>query len=197
MSSEPTVEDFGALADLCHHRWVIPVIVAIGGGGQRFAVLAGRLGVARQTLRRALAAAVERGLVRRNPGYGHPLRPEYCLTVAGARLEPICRGLDEVLAGEGSALAGRKWTLPILAAVGEGRCRFSEIAERLPAATPRALSNGLAELTSAGWLERELVDEHPPAACYRAGAVGRSLATLATRLMVELAAIRHDRPPGE
>lgn len=34
---------------------------------------------------RTLAARIEAGLMRRNPGYGHPLRPEYRLTAPGSQ----------------------------------------------------------------------------------------------------------------
>ena len=47
------------LVHLCHRRWTIRLIAAIDEGAGRFAVLMRKLGVARQTLRRALDAAIE------------------------------------------------------------------------------------------------------------------------------------------
>ena len=41
-----------------------------------------RLDVTRDSLRRALDALIALGYVRRNEGYGHPLRPEYLITDA-------------------------------------------------------------------------------------------------------------------
>ena len=60
-------------------------------GGTRAITLMRRLDVGRESLQRTLQALVERGLVQRNPGYGHPLRPEYLLTARGARVAPACR----------------------------------------------------------------------------------------------------------
>jgi DNA-binding HxlR family transcriptional regulator len=51
-----------------------------------------------ESVRRALAGLVARRLVSRNPGYGHPLRPEYVLTPAGARVAPACALLVDGLA---------------------------------------------------------------------------------------------------
>ena len=68
-----------SLVALCHHRWSLPVLAEIGRTrGSRFATLTGRLGVTGESLRRTLAYLQEKGLVERNEGYGHPLRPEYC-----------------------------------------------------------------------------------------------------------------------
>ena len=78
-----------SLVALCHHRWSLPVLAEIGRTrGTRFATLTGRLGVTGESLRRTLAYLQEEGLVERNPGYGHPLRPEYLLTRARTPARP-------------------------------------------------------------------------------------------------------------
>ena len=51
--------------------------------GARFVALANRLGVSRDSLTRTLGALIDAGFVARNPGHGHPLRPEYILTKRG------------------------------------------------------------------------------------------------------------------
>src|SRR6478736_5405251 len=74
------------LIELFHHRWAPPALALLGErGGARFVELQRRLGVGRESLVRALAALLASGLVRRNEGYGHPLRPEYVLTARGRR----------------------------------------------------------------------------------------------------------------
>mgnify|MGYP006282114849 CR=1 FL=1 len=157
-------------------------------GGARFAVLAHELGVARQTLRRALDAAIERGLVEANPGYGHPLRPEYVLTDEGRRLAPACRAVVGASRRSAPDLAGRKWTLPVLAAVHGGAHRFSEIEDALDDATPRALAMSLDELEEAGLLVRTLVDGRPPRPRYRVSRSARRLAIAAARLAADASA---------
>jgi DNA-binding HxlR family transcriptional regulator len=170
-----------ALVDLCHHRWTVPLVAAVGAAGARFAVLAVELGVARQSLRRTLDEAIALGIVEPNPGYGHPLRPEYRLTPAGVALLPACRS---VVAATKSApgLAGRKWTLPALVAVHLGAERFCAIQSTLPGATPRALSGALDDLVEAGWLRRDLVDDRPPRPRYRVTRSGSGPARAARAL---------------
>ena len=56
----------------------------------------------------------------------------------------------------------RKWSLPILHALGPRSRRFGELKEALPEATPRALSMALKDLAAAGLIERRIVDGFPP-----------------------------------
>lgn len=156
-------------------------------GGERFAVLALDLGVARQTLRRALDAAIDLGLVTPNPGTGHPLRPEYLLTGAGRHLAVACRSTVQA-AGPARPLIGRKWTLPVLVAVAGGAERFSEIEAALAGATPRALAKALDDLVDAGLLDRDLMDERPPRPRYRVARTTRRLARAAISLAVAASA---------
>ena len=172
-----------ALVPLCHNRWTIPLVARLGrNGGGRFAVLGQDLGVARQTLRRALDAGIDLGLVMPNPGYGHPLRPEYLLTEGGHRIARAAQGVIRALPEANAELTGRKWTLPVLVAVGGGAERFSEVEAVLPQATPRALAKTLDDLTEAAWLVRDVWDERPPRACYRIAPVARRLTRAATKL---------------
>lgn len=170
------------LVRLCHHRWMVPLVAEIGRTqGARFAVLAVRLGVSRPSLSRALAAAQDANLVMPNPGYGHPLRPEYLLTPWGEAVAGECREVVRA-ARDQSELIARKWSLPVLAAVASGRVRYSEISRALPTATPRALAQALDGLVQAKCVGRELVDGHPPRPVYSTTRKGRGLARAATRL---------------
>src|SRR4029450_5423618 len=83
---------------LFHNRWSVPILAELHRQrGSRFVTLARTLGLSRESLRRTLAALTESGLVGRNPGYGHPLRPEYVLTRAGERIATACGPLVETL----------------------------------------------------------------------------------------------------
>jgi len=131
--------------------------------------------LSRQTLSRTLAALVDEGLVARNPGYGHPLRPEYVLTARGRSVARRCARLVDGLPEQERSL--KKWTLPTLAAAGSGR-RFSELQDLLPEVTPRALTLALKDLQALGLLERRVGEEYPPTTTYRPTPAGRRLQRL-------------------
>lgn len=168
------------LVTLCHHRWSLPVIAEIGRTrGSRFATLAGRLGVTGESLRRTLAYLQDEGLVARNPGYGHPLRPEYVLTVDGRRVAPDAGRLLAALSGH-EDVGLKKWSLPVLAELAEPR-RFSELRAALPA-TARALALALRDLEGAGLVRRTVTDDRPPQTRYEPTRAARQIAASARLL---------------
>jgi len=160
------------LIELFHHRWAAPALALLGErGGARFVELQRRLDVGRESLRRALDALLESGLARRNEGYGHPLRPEYVLTAKGRTAAPVAAGV--VAAGDPDSLL-RKWSVPVLAELGEER-RFSELRAGLAGVTPRALALALRDLEDAGYVRREVRATRPPSTVYRPTARGRRI----------------------
>lgn len=174
------------LVQLFHHRWAVPLLAELDrrGGGERAVALRSRLGIGRESLRRTLDALIEQGLVSPNPGYGHPLRPEYVLTGRGAAVAPACTLLMASLHGLGvERIALNKWSMPVMAALehGGGR-RFGQLRDDLPAISPRALAMALKSLAAAGLVERHVIDSFPPTASYRlaapAAAVTRPLRRL-------------------
>jgi DNA-binding HxlR family transcriptional regulator len=153
---------------LFHHRWAVPLLAALGRTPGRFSNLMHALGTGRESLIRALDGLVELGLIARTPGYGHPLRPEYLLLPAGAALVPaaveLMRGLERL---EAQDVGLKKWSMPVVHALGtEPRC-FSELREHLTGVTPRALALALKDLTAAGLAERTVTVDFPPATVYR------------------------------
>src|SRR4051794_32697353 len=166
---------------LTHHRWALPVLAEIERtSGSRFVTLGRRLGVGGDSLRRTLAALQEEGLVERNTGYGHPLRPEYVLTARGSAVAPGCAALLESARGHENVLL-KKWSLPVLARLERPR-RFSELRAQLVDVTPRALALTLRELEAAGLVRREVTNDYPPAVRYRAEAAAEELVRLAAAL---------------
>ena len=133
--------------------------------------------LSRSSLSASLNGLIELGLVKRNPGYGHPMRPEYLLTESGAAIGEQCLRLAQLLDRRDEAdFAYRKWTLPLVAAIGEGVERFSEVRIALgDRATPRAIAMGLKSMLSAEWAKRSLVDDYPPRAGYALTSKGRSV----------------------
>jgi DNA-binding HxlR family transcriptional regulator len=172
------------LVALFHNRWSVPILAELHRQrGSRFVTLARTLGMSRESLRRTLAALVESGLVGRNPGYGHPLRPEYVLTSRGDRLAARSRPLVEILRGRGLEEVGlKKWSMPVVYALSNEPLRFSELRERLEGISPRALALALKELESAGVVERRVTDDYPPATSYRLAPGARRLASLVGEL---------------
>jgi DNA-binding HxlR family transcriptional regulator len=152
------------LTRLCHHRWSVPVLARMGErGGGRVAELASALGASPGGVRQAIDALIRLGLVIRNPGHGHPLRPEFVLRPEALRIAAAARAVVQRI--EQWALqdvAFRKWTLPLLYALGEG-ARFSELRGRLPGITDRSLSEAL-QLIETALLVRRVVHGGRPVA---------------------------------
>jgi DNA-binding HxlR family transcriptional regulator len=177
------------LPELFHHRWAVAVLAELDRtSGSRFVTLANRIGLSRESLRRTLAALIEGGLAARNPGYGHPLRPEYVLTGRGSRVAPVCgdliAGLRE-LGVEDTAL--KKWSLPVVLTLGgPGRRRFSALHEALREITARALALALKDLTAAGLVARTVTDGYPPASVYNLTPAGARLLPVLRRLEAAL-----------
>jgi DNA-binding HxlR family transcriptional regulator len=160
------------LIALFHHRWAPPALADLARReGVRFVELQNRLGVGRQSLRRALDALLDLGYARRNPGYGHPLRPEYLVTPTGRTAGAACARMLEAADPE---LLLRKWSVPTLAALDDDR-RFSDLRAALAGVTPRALALALRDLEAGGLIDREVVAAHPPFAIYRPTAAGRAV----------------------
>jgi DNA-binding HxlR family transcriptional regulator len=167
----------GRLLALFHHRWNIPVLAEIHrASGTRFVVLVNRLGVSRDSLTHTLDALVQARWVRRNPGYGHPLRPEYILTKPGSRLAPHCQTLHgELRSRQAEEIGLRKWPMPVLLSIAEGARRFADLKSILPGITARALSLALRDLQDAALIKRIVLDAYPPATRYEVTAHAESL----------------------
>ena len=162
------------LIELFHHRWSAPVLAELERQrGSRFVTLTRTLRIPRDSLRRTLESLVEMGLVGRNPGYGHPLRPEYVLTEAGRPVARRCARLVALLDGHRD-VALRKWSLPVLVALVRPS-RFSELRMELPGITARALAIALKDLEAAGLVERRVEAAYPPTAVYATTPGGRRL----------------------
>ncbi|MER7243778.1 winged helix-turn-helix transcriptional regulator [Kribbella sp. NPDC000426] len=169
------------LARLVHFRWAVPVLAELHRGrGGRFVNLTHSLGVSRESLRRTLTFLTEAGLIQRNPGKGHPLRPEYLLT--DPQLGADAAVLTDLLADLGVTDLGlKKWSLPTLTLLTEQR-RFSELRRALPDVTPRALTLTLKDLEAAALITRTVTDAYPPATVYRTTTPGLQLARAAQKV---------------
>jgi DNA-binding HxlR family transcriptional regulator len=166
------------LVQLGSHRWLVPLLADLAAHkGARFVELLHRLGLSRDSLARTLEAAATTGWVQRNPGHGHPLRPEYILTEAGlvaaVRAATIAEAQQQIGLLPGAAT---RWGLPLVAGIGTGHDRFNALSRLLAPATPRALSQGLTALGTHGLVRREVLDLRPPASRYALTKSGTLLA---------------------
>lgn len=154
--------------NLFHYRWIIPVIdVLYRHDGAKFVTLLHELKISRSVLRSTLLKMAAGGFAIRNPGYGHPLRPEYILTDEGLRLGPFCAEMMICInENYGFHLFRSKWALQIINQCSRGEMRFSELKSALKPITSRALSWELKTLEAIGYLERKIVAGYPPLATY-------------------------------
>lgn len=108
----------------------------------------------------------------------HDLEPE-CLPIPADRSLQV----GDFQRADGSA-GLRKWSLPILTALGDQPRRFSELSNSLPGTTNRALALALKDLESAGLITRTVTTDYPPASLYGVTPTAVPLAQAAARLTV-------------
>lgn len=178
MPSSLSLEEIAALGQ---SRWAVLLLADIAAHrGARFVELLHRLAIPRDSLARTLDWAKGQGWVMPNPGYGHPLRPEYILTAEGER---VAKAACAIEAAQGRIGLGpgalTRWGLPLICSIDRGHNRFNALLRALRPATPRALSQGLRRLSDHELIQRELIDAYPPASQYRLTGNGTLLARAA------------------
>jgi DNA-binding HxlR family transcriptional regulator len=89
-------------------------------------------------------------------------------------------------------LVGKRWTLPILAALMHGQARFSEVARAVPGLSERVMSERLQELCEAGIVERVVTPGPPVATSYRLTPNGECLRPAVESLLEAAAALPAD-----
>jgi DNA-binding HxlR family transcriptional regulator len=144
------------LSALVHHRWALPILAELyRDDGCKFVTLVNRLGISRDSLSRTLEHLQTLGLAVKNPGYGHPLRPEYVLTPSGQLIGSDALTLMNALRDlDITDVALKKWSLPVTLAVHTGVERFSALLEVFPGLTSRALTISLRDLETNGLIQR-------------------------------------------
>jgi DNA-binding HxlR family transcriptional regulator len=174
---------------LMKRSWSLAVLVELARGdvhpgGARFVTLVNRLKVPRHSLSQTLAHFIQHDWVMHNPGYGHPLRPEYLLAEDGHAIAPACtRVLQMSRRRPWQAVALRKWSLPIVLALKPGSLRFGQVKSELDGITARALTMALKDLMSSGVIKRTTLATFPPATRYELTARGRRLGSELKRLV--------------
>ncbi|WP_298840677.1 helix-turn-helix domain-containing protein [uncultured Roseobacter sp.] len=140
-------------------------------------------GAGRTAFVQSISHLVDLGLLERNPGHGHPLRPEFRLTRDGLAAGDMAAHVLTIGQEDGAPdLLRRMWTIPVLAVCQEPRY-FSDIRTDLAPVTDRALSQTLKNLHARNWLQRNTdASLHPPRPAYMATnagvAIGRAAQVL-------------------
>ncbi|NIA71035.1 transcriptional regulator [Pelagibius litoralis] len=161
--------DIEILVKVTSRAWSLKVLALMHEGvpGRQAPLLAAS-GASRTTFVHSLCHLEDLCLLERNPGHGHPPRPEFRLTPAGQRLAPIAHQIETAVRDDTGAILLRKmWTVPLLAVANRPKV-FSELKRELNPITDRALSKSLRELNNQNWIERSVnVELHPPRPYYQ------------------------------
>lgn len=164
------------LVKIAAKAWSLPILVAFENGTPgRQAPLLAATGAGRSSFLMSLEHLIELRLIERNPGYGHPLRPEFRLTEEGKAASVLASQIYALDVQADPVLLRRSWTLPVLATMQTPKS-FGSIKANLERITDRALSQSLKSLEAIGWVVREVeANEWPPRPLYDAVGVGGAL----------------------
>lgn len=169
--------DIKLLVNLTSKAWSLKILALLHAGlPGRQAPLLTATNASRTSFTSSLHHLVELGLLERNPGHGHPLRPEFRLTPRGtAAAEAASRIVTAVPDDNDFALLRRNWSVPILAVTATPQ-RFSTIKSGLAPITDRALSTSLRLLEERAWLRRDVdISQRVPFPTYLAVNAGKQV----------------------
>ena len=161
--------DIKLLVNITSRAWALPILSSLHSGiAGRQAPLLAATGASRTAFSQSMDHLIELGLMERNPGYGHPLRPEFRLTPLGKVAAAIAHRIDDVSAEDDWTLLRRSWTLPVLTSI-HTPSHFGDIKRKLPTITDRALSQSLKSMEARDWVCRSVDGAaRPPRSIYSA-----------------------------
>lgn len=169
--------DIRLLVNLTSKAWSLKILALLHSGiPGRQAPLIAASNASRSSFASSLDHLVQLGLLERNPGHGHPLRPEFRLTPKGKAIAAIAsKILAQVPNDNAFAVIRKNWTVPILAITGS-QMRFSVIRSELGSITDRALSKSLSALEERAWLARQIdLSQRIPFPTYQAVNAGMAI----------------------
>lgn len=161
--------DIALLVNLTSKTWSLKILALLYNGVPgRQARLIAATSASRSSFTASLDHLVQLGLLEKNPGHGHPLRPEFRLTPTGGRAAAMASKIVELAPDEEAfGLIRRSWSVPVLAVTGSPK-RFSVIKSSLGGITDRALSRSLAALEEHRWMKRDInLSERTPFPTYQ------------------------------
>lgn len=169
--------DKAFIVNLCSRSWALTALALIARGtSARVSPLAAAAGCGRTAMSASVAHLLEMGLLEKNPGYGHPMRPEFRLTTLGVAVAAWAVDLLDIIdSADGQSIIRSKWPLPLLSCLPR-QTRYAELRVALAPVSDRALSLCLGQLTNRHWIERSVsTNSSPPAVTYCAIAHGLTL----------------------
>jgi len=172
--------DITALVNITSRAWSLPILAQMNDGTQgRQAPLVAATGAGRTAFAQSMDHLMQIGLVERNPGHGHPLRPEFRLTDRGRQAAAMASRVMAATGAEDLALLRRAWTLPVLTTLGN-TSHFNHIRRNLGPITDRALSQSLRLMEDRAWVARRVdATARPPRPLYRAINTGAVISRIA------------------
>ncbi|NIZ14178.1 winged helix-turn-helix transcriptional regulator [Phaeobacter sp. HF9A] len=159
--------DIKALVNITSRAWALPILSSLHSGiAGRQAPLLAATGASRTAFAQSMDHLIEIGLIERNPGHGHPLRPEFRLTPLGAAAAATASKIGDIVAEEDWPLLRRSWTVPVLTTL-HRPSHFNDIKRNLPMITDRALSQSLKSMEARNWVDRRVDGAaRPPRSIY-------------------------------
>lgn len=158
-----------SFVNITSRAWAIPILSNLHDGiAGRQATLLAATGASRTAFAQSMEHLIKSGLLERNPGHGHPLRPEFRLTPLGITAAAIANKVHSVAGEQDRELLRRSWTLPVLTSL-HSMGHFNDIKRNLRTITDRALSQSLKAMEDKNWVERRVNNAaRPPRSVYSA-----------------------------
>ncbi|UUV04871.1 winged helix-turn-helix transcriptional regulator [Ruegeria sp. YS9] len=169
--------DINTLVKLTSRAWSLKILALLHAKVPgRQAPLLAATDASRTAFAASLSHLIELGMIERNPGHGHPLRPEFRLTPFGTQAATVASKIINTARSEDEIKLLRKsWTVPVLALAGTPH-RFSAIKSGLAVITDRALSSSLHQLEAQNWIRRDIYTaERMPFPTYQAVNTGMAI----------------------
>ena len=89
------------LVNLTSKAWSLKILARLHAGvSGRQAPLIAATGASRSSFAASLEHLFQLGLLERNPGHGHPLRPEFRLTDKGKAVAAMASRIEEIVPNE-------------------------------------------------------------------------------------------------
>lgn len=155
--------DINNLVKITSRAWSLKILALMHEGVPgRQAPLLSAAQASRTSFAASLTHLVDLQLLERNPGHGHPLRPEFRLTAEGTQAAKMAsKIINAVPQPTETKILRKSWVVPILAVTERPR-HFIEIKSDLSSITDRALSQSLGLLHERKWLRRDVDSTRRP-----------------------------------